>query len=310
MMDDKTKISVVVPVYNSRESIAELLERLHSTFAQLNKYSLEVVMVNDGSKDDSWEVLQEQKKRYPDTLKAINLSKNYGQHNALLCGFGFASGDFVVTMDDDLQHPPEEVTKLIQRQEETQADIIYGMYDEKHHSLVRNLGSIFVRKTSSYRKQNKDGGSSFRLIRKELIDVLVEKHSQHFLYLDATLNWYNSNVQLVTVRHDRRKYGQTGYSLTRLFSIYVNVLYYYSTKPLKVIIAVGLISSLATFLLGLRFIYRKILFDVPLGYTSIIVAIMFSTSLILLCLGIIGNYLYKLYDLQQNKPPYSVKKVL
>lgn len=309
-MSEGIKISVVIPVYNSDQSIPELVERLIASFNQLDGYSPEIILVNDGSTDKSWDAITIQKNKYLSDIKAINLSGNYGQHNALLCGLNFATGEFVITMDDDLQHPPEEIIKLLERQKETKASLVYGMYDEKHHSFVRNVGSVFVRKTSSYRKLNKGGGSSFRLIRKNLVEVLVEKHAQHFMYLDAVLNWYNADVQLVKVKHMPRKFGKTGYSLPKLFNIYINVLYYYSSRPLKVIIAVGLISSLISFLVGLRFIYRKIFFDVPLGYTSIIVAIMFSTSLILFCLGVIGNYLYKLYHLQQNKPPYSIKNVL
>jgi len=309
-MSDSTKISVVIPVFNSEKTIAELVERLISVFNKINEYTLELILVNDGSADDRWSQIVIQKNNFPEAVKAINLTKNYGQHNSLLCGFSFCSGDFVITMDDDLQHPPEEIEKLIEAQQLNDADIVYGMYKEKHHSFVRNFGSLFIRKTSDYKKQTNGGGSSFRLIRKNLADIIVEKHSQHFLFLDAALNWYNTNIQLVEVKHEPRKAGKTGYTISKLVSIYLNILYYYSTKPLKVIIAGGLISSFVSFLIGVRFIYKKLMFDVPLGYTSIIVAIMFSTSLILFCLGVIGNYLYKLYQLQQNKPSYSIKNVL
>ena len=138
---------------------------------------------------------------------------------------------------------------------------------------------------------------------------VVIKSIQNFLFLDAVLNWYSTNIQLVEVNHESRKFGKTGYTLTKLLNIYINIVYYYSTKPLKLIIILGLTSSFFSFLIGLRFIYNKLIHDVPLGYTSIIVAIMFSTSIILFCLGVIGNYLYKLYQLQQNKPPYSIKNV-
>lgn len=309
-MENNTKISVVIPVFNSSDSIVELNDRLIKTFHALANYQYELIFVNDGSTDNSWALLKEEKKKYPEIVKAVNFTKNYGQHNALLCGFSFCTGDFVVTMDDDLQHPPEEISKLIEAQKLNNADIVYGMPIVKQHSKLRNFGSTLIRKTSDYKKQTNEGGSSFRMIRKNLTDVLVEKHSQHFLFLDAALNWYNTNIELVDVKHEPRKYGKTGYTFFRLFNIYLNIMYYYSTKPLKVIIVLGLFSSLVSFALGIRFIYRKLMFDVPLGYTSIIVAIMFSTSLILFCLGVIGNYLYKLYQLQQNKPPYSIKKII
>lgn len=306
----KTKISVVIPVFNSSEILPELVERLMATFTKLSNYQFELIMVNDGSEDKSWEELKIQKNKFSEYIKIVNFTKNYGQHNAILCGFSFCAGDFVITMDDDLQHPPEEIGKLIEAQKIKDVDIVYGMYKVKHHSFIRNLGSLFIRKTSEYKKQNEEGGSSFRMIRRNLMDILVQKHAQHFLFLDAALNWYSTNIEVVEVNHESRKQGKTGYSLTKLFNIYINIMYYYSTKPLKVIIFVGLLSSFISFLLGIRFIYNKFIHDVPLGYTSIIVAIMFSTSLILFCLGVIGNYLYKLYQLQQNKPPYSIKNVL
>jgi undecaprenyl-phosphate 4-deoxy-4-formamido-L-arabinose transferase len=199
---------------------------------------------------------------------------------------------------------------LIEKQKQTDADIVYGMYAKKHHSSVRNFGSMFVRKTSDNRSHNKGAGSSFRLIKHDLAKIMVEKHSTHFLFLDAVLAWHTGNVETTAVEHHQRKAGKTGYSFSKLLSIYIDILYYYSTKPLKVITVGGLFFSIVTFLFGLRFIYNKIVNDVPLGYTSIIVSILFSTSLILLCLGIIGNYLYKLYQLQQNKPPYSIKNTI
>ena len=216
---EKTKISVVIPVFNSSEIIPELVERLKATFDNLSNYGFELIMVNDGSEDKSWEELKIQKDKFPELLKVINFTKNYGQHNAILCGFSFCSGDFVITMDDDLQHPPEEIIKLIEAQKIKEADIVYGVYKVKHHSFIRNFGGLIMRKTSDYRKQNDEGGSSFRLIRKSLVDTLVQKHAQHFLFLDAALNWYNTNIQVVEVNHESRKQGKTGYSLSKLFYI-------------------------------------------------------------------------------------------
>ncbi len=309
-MDKITKISVVIPVFNSENAIPELIQRLIKTFKTLKEHTLEIVMVNDGSTDNSWAVLLQEKQKYPEVIKAINLTKNYGQHNAILCGFNFCVGNYIVTMDDDLQHIPEEIIKLIEKQQETDADITYGIYQTKQHSMIRNFASSVVRNTSDFKSQNKEGGSSFRLIKKELVNTIIEQHQNHFLFLDAILNWYTGNVKTVQVQHQVREKGRSGYTLFKLFSIYLNVLYYYSTTPLKVIIYGGLLSSIVSFLIGLKFIYKKLMYDVPLGYTSIIVAIMFSTSLVLFCLGIIGNYLYKLYQMQQNKPPYSIKKII
>jgi glycosyltransferase involved in cell wall biosynthesis len=307
-MEDKLKISVVIPVYNSEKSIAELVDRIVKT---LQNYIFEIILVNDGSKDKSWIEIEKQKNIYPDKIRAINLTKNFGQHNALLCGFSFCNNDLIITLDDDLQHPPEEINKLVATYINTDADVIYGMYKQKNHSFIRNTGSAILRKTSDYREINQSGGSSFRLIKKRLIDILISKHANHYLYIDEILNWYKSAVALVEVEHHPRKYGKSGYTISKLIIIYINNLYHYSTKPLKIIAGIGFFTSIISFLIGLRFIYKKIVhgIEVP-GYTSIIVSIMFSTGLILLCLGIIGNYLYKLYHLQQKRPPYTIKNIL
>lgn len=302
------KISVVIPVFNSETTLVELLNRVSN--ALKNYPGHEIILVNDGSTDGSWNTIQEQKKIFGNKLKAVNFTQNYGQHNALLCGFSFCEGDWVVTMDDDLQHPPEEIVKLIERQKETEADVIYGTYVSKQHSMVRNAGSRLMKSQSDNKKHNKDSGSSFRLIKSSLTKILVDKHSAHFMFLDSVLAWYSGNVETVSVEHHPRKSGKTGYTFSKLFKIYLNILYYYSTKPLKIITVFGLSFSIITFLIGMRFVYKKIFYDVPLGYTSIIVSILFSTSLILFSIGIIGNYLHKLYQLQQNKPPYSIKNTL
>lgn len=307
-MNKEIKISVVIPVFNSEKTIAELIDRL---IKSLKQYTFEIILVNDGSKDNSWIEIEKQKNIYPDIIKAINLTRNFGQHNALLCGFGFCNNDLVITLDDDLQHPPEEIPKLINKYLETHADVVYGMYTVKKHSLIRNAGSAIVRITSDYRKLNHSGGSSFRLVKKHLIEILLKKHANHYLYIDEILNWYKSGVALTAVEHHPRKQGKSGYTLGKLFMVYLNNLYHYSTKPLKIIAGLGLFTSIISFLIGLRFIYKKIVHGIEIpGYTSIIVSIMFSTGLILLCLGIIGNYLYKLYHLQQNRPPYSIKEIL
>lgn len=302
-------ISIVIPVYNSENTIAELVNTIDDVLSK-NKIEYELILVNDGSTDQTWQEIEKVKKQFSEQVKAINFTKNYGQHNALLCGFSFCIGNFIVTMDDDLQHPPSEILKLIAKQKETDCDVVYGIYQTKQHSLLRNFFSSVVRNTSDFKAQNKEGGSSFRLIKTELVKKIIEQHQNHFLFLDAIINWYTGSIQAVKVQHHIRKKGKSGYTFFKLFSTYLNVLYHYSTTPLKIIIYGGLFTSIFSFLLGLKFIYKKMMFDVPLGYTSLIVAIMFSTSVILFCLGIIGNYLYKLYQMQQNKPPYSIQKVI
>lgn len=299
--------SVVIPVYNSQASLEELAGRLVEVMnATGRKY--ELIFVDDGSKDDSWTVLKNIKEKNPETVTVIRLAKNFGQHSATFCGFNFSKGEFIVTIDDDLQIPPEEVPKLIRAMEEKDAELAYGIYEKKKHSFFRNLGSRYFKKLSYLLGRPKEG-SSFRIISKNIIQKIIIHH-QNFVFIDEILHWYTDYVALVSVDHHPRKYKKSGYSTRKIWSLLANIMIYYTTVPLKLMVYGGLISSAFFFVLSVIFALKKILFAVPLGYTSLIVAILFSTSLILLSLGVLGEYLSRIYMVQNKKPLYSIKKVL
>ncbi|MEA3504168.1 MAG: glycosyltransferase family 2 protein [Bacteroidota bacterium] len=300
--------SVVVPVYNSEATLEELFKRTQSVFTSLKK-SFEIIFVDDGGKDGSWEILQSLKKDFPDVVKAIKLTKNYGQHNAVLCGLSFCKGQQIITIDDDLQNPPEEIKKLIQKYEETKSDLVYGFYKKKKHSLWRNAGSKLVKRSGKAFQEGPGEGSSFRLIDKHLMDEIL-LHHQNFVFIDELFLWYTEDISFVEVAHESRKNNESGYTFWKLFKMMFNITIYYTTLPLKIMTVIGLISSVLSFGFAVRFLVRKLFFDVPLGYTSIIVTVLFSASLILFSLGIIGEYLNRIYIVQNKKPPYSIKKVL
>ena len=299
--------SVVVPVFNSEASLPELLERLMRVMNETGK-PFECLFVDDGSKDGSWETLKKFKEDFPEIVTAIRLAKNFGQHSATFCGFNFAKGDFIITLDDDLQCPPEEIPKLIRRMEETDAELVYGIYGKKRHSLFRNMGSRTIKKISSLLGRQKDG-SSFRLISSNIIQKLII-HQQNFVFIDEILHWYTDFVAFTVVEHHPRKYSRSMYNTRKIWSLLANIMYYYTSLPLKLMVYGGLISSAFFLILSVIFAAKKIFFNVPLGYTSLIVAILFSTSLILLSLGVIGEYLSRIYMVQNKKPLYSIKKVL
>lgn len=308
-MNNKPDISLVVPVYNSAGILKELFSLIDAVFTELGK-SYQLILIDDGSKDSSWAVIEGLKQQFPSRILAVRFAKNYGQHNAVLCGFNYCMGDVVITMDDDLQNPPEEIKKLYAKYEETGADIVYGMPIDKKHSMLRNAGSMFVKKTSEFSSGNRGGGSSFRFIKKEIVNEIRNSHNFNFLYLDATIHHFTFNIEYVDVEHHVRKSGKSGYNLFKLMSLYLNILVNYSATPLKLMTYGGLFFALLSFLFGIRFIYKKLMHNVPLGYTSLIVSILFSTGLILFCLGIIGQYLYKLYQMQNQKPSFLIKNIL
>jgi len=304
---NEIEYSVVVPVFNSEASLEELFSRMTAVMDSTGK-TYELIFVDDGSSDHSWEVLKKLKEKQPGILTAIRLAKNFGQHSATFCGFNFAKGNYIITIDDDLQCPPEEIPKLVKTMEEFDAELVYGIFNEKKHSFFRNLGSSFFKNSANLLGRPKEG-SSFRLISKNIIQKIIIHH-QNFVFIDEILHWYTEYVGLALVEHHKRKYKRSGYSNRKIWSLMTNLMFYYTTAPLKLMVYGGLISSAFFFVLSIIFILKKIFLSVPLGYTSLIVAILFSTSLILLSLGVIGEYLSRIYMVQNKKPLYSVRKIL
>jgi len=302
------KVSVVVPVYNGADTIGELFGRIKKVFSDLS-VPFQVVFVEDCGRDNSWEVIRSLKATNPAEITAIKLNRNFGQHNATMCGLEHADGNLMVTIDDDLQIFPEDIPLLVQRQLETGAELVYGSYGEKNHNSFRNLGSLWVNKTLNIAFGTKGSITSFRLITRNLRDNIV-RHRQSFVFLDGLLNWHTSHIEKVPVRHQARMAGSSGYTIWKLISLSSNMLFNFTTIPLKSLIYLGMLISLLSFLSGFYFILRKIILDVPVGFTSIIVSIFFMGGLTLLVLGVIGEYIGRLYTLQNSKPQHSVKEIL
>ena len=304
----KPDYSIIVPVYNSCESLEELFLQIKGIMSNLEK-TFEVIFVDDDSSDCSWNKLESIRKADPERVIAIQLARNFGQHNATICGIAQASGLFIITIDDDLQNPPEEIAKLINSMQNTDADLVYGIYSKKQHSMVRNLGSGAIKGWSRYIFKTKGNGSSFRLMRSSLGKSLL-KHQINFIYIDELFNWYTNHIGFVQVEHHERPYQKSTYTPRSLFSMLSNLVIYYTAIPLRMMVYGGFISALLSFIIGLVFIYKKIFHDVPLGFTALIVAILFSTSIILLSLGVIGEYLSRIYMVQNQKPPFVIKTLL
>jgi len=297
--------SVVVPVYNSEQTLEKLFERTQETFSKLG-LRFEMVFVNDCSRDGSWKVLKKLKQTYPEQVTAIHLAKNFGQHNALMCGFNQIKGDFAVTIDDDLQIPPEEIAKLIQKQNQTDADVVYGIYDRKKHNLFRNFGSSAVQLIFRRIFQTTGNITAFRLIKSSIIHS-VRQHRQSFVFIDGLLHWHTQFIERELVRHEKREFGRSGYSVKKLLLLTSNLLFNFTTYPLRLLVLLGTFFSVSSFVTGMYYIFRKIFYDVPLGYTSTIVAIFFSSGILLLVIGVVGEYIGRIYSLQNDKPQFSVR---
>lgn len=299
-------ISVVVPVYNGAKTLADLFARTQKVLTGLG-YKFQMVFVDDCSPDDSWRVINDLKRVHGDEVRAIRLARNAGQHNATLCGIHQSSGDIIVTIDDDLQIPPEEIPKLIETHKTSGSDLVYGVFKQKKHSFVRNIGSWMVNRFFSMFANTYGNGSSFRLITKQLAEHL-KTLSHRYLLLDEVLSWYTNNITSVTVDHHVRSGGRSGYNIIKLIFLTINYVISYTVLPLRFMTYLGIFGSLITFILGLFYIYDKYVNAVELGFTSLIVAIFFSTSLILFSLGIIGEYVSRLF-VRDGVPNYTIKEV-
>jgi len=300
------KYSVVVPVYNSNGSLEILINELKETFLTINK-TFEIILVDDYSIDNSWGILTKIKEQADfENITIISLSQNVGQQKATFCGLNYSKGEFIITIDDDLQIHPKEILKLIEKQKTENADAVFGIYDYKNKNIVRKLGSSSVYKISL--KNNKQ--SSFRLFKKELNKQLTFGKYKTNLFINETISWTTGNISYVEVEHNERPYNKTNYSTGKLFNTATKVILFSTDLPLKLIIYSGFTFSILSFISGIYFIYRKLAHNVPLGFTSIIVTILFSTSILLLSLGVIGKYLQEFYIQQNKKPPYLIKKIL
>ena len=308
-MSNLPQYSIVVPVYNSQKTLEELCSRIEQTMYAL-QVTWQIILVNDHSSDGSWSIIKALKDKYADKLTAINLAKNFGQHKALLCGFQFSTGDFIITIDDDLQFFPEDIPLLIDKGRETNADLVYGWYqNSRKHSMIRRKGSNFVAFIFEKFGNTKGQGSSFKLIKKNVADK-VKDYNHAYTFLDEVISWHTARVAHAHVRHAPRREGESGYSIFKLIFISLNLIFGYTTVPLRFMTWFGFISFWICLIFICYFLYLKFTQSTQLGFTAVMVTIFMSTGLILFSLGIIGEYLNRLINLQNKKPSYLVKEVL
>ncbi len=300
--------SIIIPVYNSEATLPELCERLCAMFAGMEA-GLQIIMVNDGSADQSWRCISELCSRYPGIVTGINLSRNYGQHKAILCGLRHCTGDFAVTIDDDLQYHPEDIATLMGCQQGDCADVVYGIYTRKKHSALRNAGSKVVATIFEKYANMPQKGSSFKMISRHVIDQ-VKEYNHPYVFLDEVLGWYSRHTSYVTVRHENRKAGASGYSSLKLLRYTMQIILSYTTLPLRLITWLGLVSFFVCLSIIVYFIYMKYAYGAEIGFTALIVSIFMSTGLILFCIGIIGEYLSRLFIIQTDKPIFIVKEII
>ena len=299
-------LSLVIPVYRSEAILPELARRLEEVLPKLASH-YEVVFVNDCSPDGSWQVLCQLAAQYP-WIRPINLMRNYGQHNALLCGIRAAQYGAIVTMDDDLQHPPEEISKLLGVLDEGY-DVVYGRPAEEQHGVLRDLASL----TTKLALQNVMGAeiarqvSAFRAFRSEVANAFTH-YEGAFVSIDVLLTWGTNRFAAIPVRHEPRSQGKSGYTVRKLVTHALNMMTGFSTKPLQLASMIGFTFTLFGFGVLGYVLVRYLLQGTPVpGFPFLASIIALFSGAQLFALGIMGEYLARMHFRSMQKPPYVVR---
>ncbi len=298
-------LSFVIPVYNGAETIAALVDEIHTEYPER---PLEVVLVNDGSQDDSERVCNELRSRYPDSVTYVHLARNFGEHGATLAGLRHATGDRVAILDDDGQNPPAEVRRLDDRLTANGCDVVYGRYRDKRHSLLRNLGSRFNDRMATWMlsKPSDLYLSSFKLLDRFLVDEIT-RYEGAFPYIDGLILRSTSNIGQVDVEHRDRVSGHSGYTARKLASLWLNMFLNFSIAPLRLSALIGVAMSGVSLLLLVGIVIDKLYLNPELthGLPTVLALIVFFAGLQLVILGTIGEYLGRLF-LDHSKMPQCV----
>lgn len=303
-------ISIIIPCYNSEQSISEVVLLIDKEMNNLCK-SYELVLVNDNSKDNTYLKIKELCDKYSN-ITGINLSRNFGQHNAIMAGLNHISKDseFVLFLDDDLQTHPSQICKLIHKINEGY-DVVYGIYNEKHHSIFRNLGSKFnswtIRLLTDRPKHLRT--SSFWIARRFICDEII-KYKSSYPFLSGLVFRVTHNVGNVYIEHFQRKYGKSNYNLKRLIKLW-STLINFSVVPLRISIIFGSILGVLGFLTTFVILIKKYLNPaVPVGWSSIMATMFILSGINLIFMGIIGEYIGRIFMASNDKPQFIVKEIV
>ena len=303
------KYSVVIPVFNSAPIVGQTVDRTVAFFEE-HGLDYELILVNDGSADGSWDVIREKSLANP-RIVAIDLLKNYGQHNAVLCGFQHSSGEYVITLDDDLQNPPEEIIRLIDRALEGY-DVVFGRFREKKHAWYRRLGSRIVawinRRVFDLPKDLVL--TNFRIATREVVDRVLS-YQTGYPYVPGLLLMFSRRRANVWVEHRERPVGKSNYNPLRIARLVMRILFNYSAFPLQLMSVVGLIVSVLSFAAGTYYLARALFIGVRVpGWTTLVVLVSFFNGVNTIILSMLGEYVIRLVRQFSSSSSYYIREIV
>ena len=303
-------VSFIIPCYRSAKTIGGVIAEIDDIMGTMKEYSHEIILVNDCSPDDTFEVIRDICAGRKD-ITGVNLARNFGQHAALMAGFHYVHGDYVVCLDDDGQTPADQVGRLLQALENGY-DAVYARYEHKQHSFFRNFGS----KINDWMARVMLGKpkelylSSYFAVKRFIVDEML-RYMNPYPYVIGLVLRATNNITNVAVDHREREIGTSGYTIGKLFALWFNGFTAFSIKPLRVATFIGGFSAVVGFLYGIYTIIKKLINpNVVIGFSSLMSAIVFFGGIMMLMLGIIGEYIGRIYISMNNSPQYVVRECI
>ena len=304
------KVSFVIPCYRSELTLEGVVEEVRSAMEGLGEYGYEIVLINDCSPDHTLEVIRKICEKY-DNITGVSLARNFGQHAALMAGFRHVTGDIIICLDDDGQTPAKEAGKFL---DEIQAgrDVVYAKYSNKQHTAFRNFGSKVNEIMTRFMlgKPKELYISSYFAAKRFVIDEVI-RYENSYPYVIGLVLRTTKNIGNVDVRHRQREVGHSGYTMKSLMGLWFNGFTAFSIQPLRFATMVGIFCAASGFLYGIYTIIKRLLNPaVPLGFSSLMSAVVFLGGMIMLVLGLIGEYVGRIYISLNNSPQYVIREVI
>ena len=308
-MMEKPHISIVSPVYRAENSIEKLVDEIFKAMRQIN-CTFEIILVDDRSPDNSWEIMKQLSSKFLE-VRIVRLSRNFGQHPAIIAGLSQAKGDWIVVMDCDLQDQPKEIIKLYTKTQEGY-DIVMAKRENRQDSFFKKLSSKLFYSLYNYLTDTKADSTIANFgIYKEKIITEVLRINDYIKLFPLLVNWVGYNATTVKVEHAKRDSGKSTYSMAKLISLALNTIISFSNKPLKLFVKFGLILSGVSFLVGIYTIYLWLTNQIGvLGYTSLMVSIWFLSGVVITTVGICGIYIGKIFDQTKNRQVFIIDEIL
>jgi undecaprenyl-phosphate 4-deoxy-4-formamido-L-arabinose transferase len=308
-VSEAVQLSFVIPVFNGSSTIGSVVERIHELFPDL---AFEVVLVNDGSKDDTEATCGRLVESHPATVVLVHLARNFGEHNAVLAGLNYATGAHVAVLDDDGQTPPEEVRRMYDAIQAGGFDVVYGRYRDKRHGILRNLGSRFNDRVANVmlKKPRDLYLSSFKVMNRFVVEEITG-YKGAFPYIDGLILRTTANLGQIDVEHRDRRDAASNYNLRKLFRLWLNMFLNFSIAPLRIAALLGTMTSLLSGVLLVAIVIDKLYVNpsVPVGIPTVLVVVVFFSGVQLVILGTIGEYLGRLFLDHSRAPQFVVRYV-